>query len=169
MIGHTLRESLLFSHGSWGNIIHPQEKEESLADKLEAPLIALHSTRSDRNSTVPLDLKTYWYKNLWNSDASCPQTITLSLEMRGQPVQWEQLLHFPHLTIEHVALTFPPLFTLHSSLKAPHRGYLILTFSLWIIWDTSRQLGAVIVCFYFGVLKYGCQQICTRPYRQNKF
>lgn len=58
MIGHTLREILLFSHGSWDNI-HPQDKEESLVDKLEAPLIALRCTRSDQNSTVPLNLKTY--------------------------------------------------------------------------------------------------------------
>lgn len=83
--------------------------------------------------------------------------------MRGQSVQWEQLLHFPHLIIGHVALTFPPQFTLHSSLKAPHRGYLILSFPPpWIIWDTLRQLGAVIVWFYFGVLKYESQQICTQ-------
>lgn len=136
----------------------------------EAPLIALHCARSDQmNSTVPLDLKTYRHKNLWNSDASCPGIITLSLEMRRWSVQWQQLLHFPHLIVEHVEFTFPPLFTLHSSLEAPHRDYLILTFSLWIIWHTFRQLGAVIMCFYFGVLKYGSQQICIKHYRQEKF
>lgn len=169
MVGCTSRESQLFSHGSWDTIIHSREKEESLIHKLwgTTHYPALCWVRSDAFHS-PLDLKTLGYKNLWNSGAPCPQIIiTLSLEMRGQSVQWEQLLHLPHPTTEHLnaAFTFPPLFTLHSSLKAPHRDYLFLTFPH----ESFKTTGGCHHVVFFGVLKHGSQQIRIKHYRQDKF